>query len=55
MSGDRVAIASYLGHADRFDQAIAEFARDYGDQNEHDYAAFVAAVQSGRLEAAASV
>ena len=54
-SGDRVAIASYLGHADRFDQAIAEFARDYGDQNEHDYAAFVAAVQSGRLEAAASV
>ena len=54
-SGDRVAIASYLGHADRFDEAIAEFARDYGDQNEHDYAAFVAAVQSGRLEAAASV
>ena len=54
-SGDRVAIASYLGHADRFDQAIAEFARDYGDQNEHDYAAFVAAVQSGRLQAAASV
>jgi uncharacterized protein (DUF2252 family) len=54
-SGDRVAIASYLGHADRFDQAIAEFARDYADQNDRDYAAFVAAVQSGRLEAAASV
>ena len=54
-SGDRVAIASYLGHTDRFDQAIAEFARDYADQNERDYAAFVDAVQSGRLEAAASV
>ncbi|RZS63501.1 uncharacterized protein (DUF2252 family) [Agromyces ramosus] len=54
-SGDRVAIASYLGHADRFDRAIGEFARDYADQNDRDYAAFVAAVQSGRLEAAASV
>ena len=54
-SGDRVAIASYLGHSDRFDQAIAEFARDYADQNDRDYAAFVDAVQSGRLEAAASV
>ena len=54
-SGDRVAIASYLGHADRFDHAIAEFARDYADQNDRDYAAFVDAVQSGRLEAAASV
>ena len=42
-------------HADRFDQAIAEFARDYADQNDRDYAAFVEAVQSGRLEAAASV
>jgi uncharacterized protein (DUF2252 family) len=54
-SGDRVALASYLGHSDRFDQAIAEFARDYGDQNDRDYAAFVAAVRSGRLQAAASV
>jgi uncharacterized protein (DUF2252 family) len=54
-SGDRVAIASYLGHSDRFDHAIAEFARDYADQNDRDYAAFVEAVRSGRLEAAASV
>ncbi|MDR6905906.1 uncharacterized protein (DUF2252 family) [Agromyces sp. 3263] len=54
-AGDRVAIASYLGHSDRFDRAIAEFARDYGDQNERDYAAFAAAVASGRLQAAATV
>jgi len=54
-SGDRIAIASYLGHSDRFDHAIAEFANDYADQNDRDYATFVDAVQSGRLEAAASV
>jgi uncharacterized protein (DUF2252 family) len=54
-AGDRVAIASYLGHSDRFDRAIAAFAHDYGDQNERDYAAFAAAVKSGRLEAADSV
>ncbi|WP_082589612.1 DUF2252 domain-containing protein [Agromyces sp. Soil535] len=54
-SGDRVAIAAYLGHTDRFDRAIAEFAVAYADQNERDYAAFADAVASGRLEAAASV
>lgn len=54
-SGDRVAIASYLGQSDRFDRAIADFAGAYADQNDRDYAAFVDAVQSGRLEAAASV
>jgi uncharacterized protein (DUF2252 family) len=54
-AGDRVAIAAYLGHGDHFDQAIAEFARDYADQNDRDYAAFADAVASGRLEAADSV
>ncbi len=51
-SGDRVAIASYLGHGGRFDRAIADFASAYADQNDRDYAAFVDAVASGRLEAA---
>ena len=51
-AGDRVAIASYLGASDRFDRAIAEFAVDYADQNERDFAAFRDAVASGRLEAA---
>ena len=54
-AGDRVAIAAYLGRSDRFDRAIAEFAVDYADQNDRDYAAFADAVASGRLEAADSV
>ena len=49
--GDRVAIASYLGKGDAFDRAIAGFAVAYADQNEKDYAAFAAAVDSGRLVA----
>ena len=43
-SGDRVAIAAYLGRGDRFDRAIAEFAEIYADQNERDHAALVAAL-----------
>ncbi len=49
--GDRIAIASYLGKGDAFDRAIADFSAAYGDQNERDYEAFVAAVNSGRLDA----
>jgi uncharacterized protein (DUF2252 family) len=48
-SGDRIAIASYLGTADTFDRAIADFARVYADQNERDYQALVDAVGSGRV------
>jgi hypothetical protein len=36
-SGDRIAIAAYLGANDAFDRAIADFSRDYADQNERDY------------------
>ena len=50
-SGDRVAIASYLGNSDAFDRAIADFSSAYADQNERDYQALVDAVTSGRLEA----
>jgi uncharacterized protein (DUF2252 family) len=39
-SGDPVAIGAYLGGSDRFDKAIAEYAEDYADTTEHDYAAF---------------
>jgi hypothetical protein len=49
--GDRIAIASYLGQGDAFDRAIADFSAAYADQNEQDYAAFRAAVDSGRLVA----
>jgi uncharacterized protein (DUF2252 family) len=47
--GDRIAIASYLGQGDMFDRAIADFSTAYADQNERDYEAFIAAVNSGRL------
>jgi uncharacterized protein (DUF2252 family) len=50
-SGDRIAIASYLGGGDRFDRAILEFSRAYAEQNERDYRALVAAVDSGRITA----
>jgi uncharacterized protein (DUF2252 family) len=49
--GDRIAIASYLGKGDVFDRAIADFASAYADQNERDYAAFVGALNSGRIVA----
>jgi predicted alpha/beta hydrolase len=54
-SGDRVAIASYLGSGDVFDGAIADFAELYADQNERDYEALVAAVKSGRVTAQSGV
>jgi uncharacterized protein (DUF2252 family) len=50
-SGDRIAIAAYLGSSDTFDRAIAEFARLYADQNERDHAALLDAVAGGRVEA----
>ncbi len=50
-SGDRIAIASYLGKGDVFDRAIAEFSTRYADQNERDFEALVRAVESGRLDA----
>jgi uncharacterized protein (DUF2252 family) len=48
-SGDRIAIAAYLGGSDAFDQAITQFAAAYADQNEKDHEALVAAVASGRI------
>jgi hypothetical protein len=50
-SGDRIAIAAYLGGSEAFDHAIAEFACAYADQNERDHQALVAAVKSGRITA----
>jgi uncharacterized protein (DUF2252 family) len=52
-SGDRIAIAAYLGKGDALDRAMADFAVAYADQNEKDYAAMQAAVASGRLVAEA--
>jgi uncharacterized protein (DUF2252 family) len=48
-SGDRVQIAAYLGKSERFDGAVADFAKAYADQIERDHAALCAAVKSGRV------
>src|SRR5262249_4744366 len=50
-SGDRIAIAGYLGSGDVFDQALAAFAETYADQNQRDYDALKQAVRSGRITA----
>ncbi|MER5383849.1 DUF2252 domain-containing protein [Streptomyces sp. NPDC002688] len=50
-SGDRIAIASYLGGGDVFDRALVPFAEGYADQNEKDHQALVDAVRSGRVKA----
>ena len=47
-SGDRIALAAYLGGSAKFDQAIADFAETYADQNERDYATFQAAAKDGK-------
>jgi hypothetical protein len=50
-SGDRVAIAAYLGGGSSFERALPEFAETYADQNERDHAALCAAVDAGEIEA----
>ncbi len=50
-SGDRIAIAAYLGNGDSFDRAMVEFSKAYAEQNERDYQALNAAVDSGKIEA----
>ncbi|HEY2550547.1 MAG TPA: DUF2252 domain-containing protein [Streptosporangiaceae bacterium] len=48
-SGDRIAIAAYLGSGDRFDRAVAEFADAYADLNARDYQALIKAVAERRI------
>ena len=50
-SGDRIAIAAYLGTGAAFDNAMTAFAETYADQNERDYSALQEAVASGRVTA----
>jgi uncharacterized protein (DUF2252 family) len=50
-SGDRIAIASYLGSGRSFDQALLAFSAAYADQNERDHAALAAAAAAGRVTA----
>jgi len=50
-SGDRLAIAAYLGAGSKFDQAIARFSRAYADQTELDYQRLADAVAMGDVAA----
>ncbi len=50
-TGDVVALASYLGAKDRFEESITEFSKRYADQNDQDYQKFCKAIRSGQLEA----
>jgi uncharacterized protein (DUF2252 family) len=54
-SGDRIALAAYLGGSAKFDQAIADFAETYADQNERDHAALQAAVNDGKVTATTGI
>jgi uncharacterized protein (DUF2252 family) len=50
-SGDRIAIAAYLGDGDSFDRALVEFSKAYADQNDRDHQALKAAVDAGKIDA----
>jgi uncharacterized protein (DUF2252 family) len=50
-SSDPAAIAGYLGKKDTFDEAVADFAEAYADQNELDYERLLQAIDEGRVEA----
>ena len=50
-SGDRIAIAAYLGSSPVFENAVASFAESYADQNQQDYDALVKAASDGRIVA----
>ena len=50
-TGDRVAIAAYLGGSESFDDALAHFSESYADTNEGDHEALVDAIRTGRVRA----
>ena len=54
-TGDRFAIAAYLGGSGKFDQAVADFGETYADQAVRDHTALAEAVASGRAQATTGV
>jgi uncharacterized protein (DUF2252 family) len=50
-SGDRIAIAAYIGNGGRLGRALADFAVTYADRNERDHASMLAAIKEGRIAA----
>jgi len=53
-SGDRIAIAAYLGRNDVFDRAILAFSEAYAEQNDRDYNTLSDAAATGRIHAESS-
>ncbi len=49
-TGDRIAMAAYLGDSKAFDVALVEFAESYADRNEQDYRLLAQAARSGRIQ-----
>jgi hypothetical protein len=49
-AGQPALIAGYLGKGDQFDEAVADFATAYAEQNERGYKALVRAARQGRIE-----
>jgi hypothetical protein len=54
-TGDRIAIAAYLGRGDAFDDAMTSFAELYADQNERDYELFMDAAREKRIDVTLNV
>ena len=54
-TGDRFAIAAYLGGSGKFEQAVADFGVSYADQTERDHGALADAAASGLVEARTGV
>jgi uncharacterized protein (DUF2252 family) len=54
-SGDRIALAAYLGDDDAFASALVEFSEQYADQNERDHAALAEAGRLGRVQVEAGL
>jgi hypothetical protein len=48
-SGDRVAVAAYLGRSPKFEEAITDFAEAYADRNDQDFEEFRRAAKDGRV------
>jgi hypothetical protein len=49
-TGDPIAIAAYIGNGRRFDEALQEFAVNYGDQTDRDHRQLSDAIASGAIE-----
>jgi hypothetical protein len=50
-SGDRIAIAGYLGSSPAFENALADFGEAYADINESDHRQLAEAAAAGRVQA----